>query len=219
MRDSSSGWNNAWRTFLLPLGDRMPDLPADTDLAQLSGIPRELFASDVFQNYAERLIRIAEERMRPELQVKVAPEDVVQSAFKSFFRRLHDFRLDSNSPDAVWGLLVVITIRKCAKWSDVFHAEKRALDREVAGLSSASGFDNHWELIARDPGPEEAAVLTELIAMLMSEFESRQQQIILLRMEGFGLEEIARKLHSSRRTVARVIAEAKQRMLALLDES
>lgn len=189
-----------------------------TDLSTLSGLPPEAFADAVFNRYAGRLMRVARERLGSKLQSKVSPEDVVQSVFKSFFRRRHEFDFKDDDADGLWGLLVVITLRKCAKWADVFGAEKRSTERETS-LDAETASGHRWhEAVGREPGPEEAAMLSELIERLMQRLDARQQQMLALRMQGFELEEIADQVQSSRRTVARVVAEVKIILRELLIE-
>jgi RNA polymerase sigma-70 factor (ECF subfamily) len=190
-----------------------------TELSTFTGMPKEALADAVFNRYGERLLAVARNRLGAKLRAKVSEEDVVQSAFKSFFRRRDEFRFDHDGADGLWGLLVVITVRKCAKWADVFSAEKRAAHREVSLQDGISSFLTLREIAGREPGPEEAASLAELVERLMSRFDSRQQQMISLRMQGYELEEIAAQARSSRRTVARVIAEAKSVLRGLMIES
>ena len=145
-----------------------------------------------------------------ELQVsKVSPVNVVQSAFKSFFRRLNEYRFDNGNNDDIWGLLSIITIRKCNKWGAFYRCEKRAVWREI---SDNLGFTRHGkvELASTDPGPEDVVVVEELLGKLLNAFELRQQQMILLRIDGCSVEEIASQCQSSCRTVARTMATAKQ---------
>jgi RNA polymerase sigma-70 factor (ECF subfamily) len=188
-----------------------------SDLATRSGLSAEWFADAVFNRYADRLLRVAGRRLGARLRAKVSPEDIVQSAFKSLYRRRHAFRFQDDVSDGLWGLLVVITIRKCAKWADLFGAEKRAVDREVPLDGAASEGRPGIELAGREPGPAEAAELAELTERLMGGLDARRRRIVSLRLEGHELEEIAALAQSSRRTVVRVIAEAKAWLRAELD--
>lgn len=174
-----------------------------------ASLSSELFASLLFQRYAERLLCVARDRLGSKFQAKVGAEDIVQSAFKSFFRRRDEFRFARDDEDGIWGLLLVITGRKCSKWIDLFSAEKRAVNREVSANDDAGSQSGSMQLAGREPDPQEAALLGELVEQLMNQFEPRQQEMISLRMQGYELEEIANQVASSRRTVARVIAEAK----------
>lgn len=161
-------------------------------------------------------MRVAKDKLGARLQAKVGPEDVVQSALKSFFRRQGEFKFTGDGSDGLWGLLVVITIRKCAKWADVFYAQKRAAGREVS-LAVGSEDGSRWlDVAGREPDPDEAAALSELVQQLLTSFQPRQQEMISLRMQGYEVEEIAERVQSSRRTVARVIADAKERLRSLM---
>ena len=176
----------------------------------------EAFASDVFRRYAIRLLHVAEQKLNRELRPKVSAEDVVQSAFKSFFGRLNKFQFDEDSPDAIWGLLVVITIRKCKKWEAMFRAEKRDIRRERRSESSSNKSMDSGTVAACEPSPGDVVMAAELVEQLMGNFELRQRQMLLLRIEGFELIEIAEKCKSSRRTVARTVASAKEILQAII---
>ncbi|MDX1926789.1 MAG: sigma-70 family RNA polymerase sigma factor [Pirellulaceae bacterium] len=180
------------------------------NLHELTG---EIFASEVFQRYSMRLLRLANDRLGKDVRGKISPEDVVQSAFKSFFRRLKDFRFDRDGTDTIWGLLSIITIRKCRKWDAFYRCDKRAVQRERPSDSSLTGQGKHT---STEPGPEDALVVEELLEKLFREFEPRQHQMILLRIDGCSIEEIASQCQSSCRTVARTIATAKQMLADLL---
>lgn len=201
-----------------PLPWRPGYLGGMDDLAELStfaGIPAASFAEGVYNRYAQRLMAVAQQRLGARLRSKVSAEDVVQSAFKSFFRRREDFHFVDDGADGLWGLLVVITVRKCAKWADIYSAGKRSTAREVSLNAGASGIAGS-DIAGREPTPEEAAILSELVEQLMGRFDQRQQHMICLRMQGFDVQEIANQTQSSRRTVARVIGEAKTVVRELL---
>ena len=190
-------------------------MSASSGEQKLNELTGEIFASEVFRRYSIRLLHLANDRLGKDVRGKLSPEDVVQSAFKSFFRRLKDFRLERDGADAIWGLLSIITIRKCKKWDAFYRCDKRAVKRERPDDSRLAGQVRHT---STEPGPEDALIVEELLEKLFNEFEPRQQQMILLRIDGCSLDEIAVQCQSSCRTVARTIATAK-RLLAefLLD--
>lgn len=177
-----------------------------------------LLANDIFNQYAERLLGVARTRLGARLREKVSEEDIVQSAFISFFRRQNEFQFSGDDSDGLWGLLVIITVRKCTKWAAVFGTNKRSISREVSMNDDLVDHRRMMELATDDPSPEEALLLTELVDRLMGQFGERQQMMISLRMQGYELDEIANETQSSRRTVARVIAEAKEVLSTLLTE-
>ncbi len=183
------------------------------DATNLDEVTGEVFASAIFQRYSLRLLCLANKRLSKDIRGKLSPEDVVQSAFKSFFRRLKDFRFEREGTDAIWGLLSIITIRKCRKWDAFYRCDKRAVQRERSDDSRVAGQVRH---MSTDPGPEDALIVEELLEKLFNEFEPRQQQMILLRIDGCSVEEIAVECQSSCRTVARTIASAKQLLAEFL---
>lgn len=190
-------------------------MSASSGEQKLNELTGEMFASEVFRRYSIRLLHLANDRLGKDVRGKLSPEDVVQSAFKSFFRRLKDFRLERDGADAIWGLLSIITIRKCKKWDAFYRCDKRAVQREKPDDSRLAGQVRHT---STEPGPLDVLIVEELLEKLFNEFEPRQQQMILLRMDGCSVDEIAVQCQSSCRTVARTIATAK-RLLAefLLD--
>src|SRR4051794_29844109 len=71
-------------------------------------------AREVFERFAGRLVALARGRFNRVLSRKVDPEDVVQSAFKSFFVRHREGKLEVGDSGGLWNLLTLITLRKCA---------------------------------------------------------------------------------------------------------
>src|SRR5687767_7041763 len=73
-------------------------------------------AEQLFARYSERLVRLAEWHLSHKLAGRLDGEDVVQSVFRTFFRRsaMGEFRIDSSAQ--IWRLLVQMTMLKaCAK--------------------------------------------------------------------------------------------------------
>src|SRR5262245_49051887 len=149
---------------------RSPDrgVPMATDsfaqlLEQLC-LDEDAAAHDVFKRYARRLIALTRRQFEPRLAYRVDPEDVVQSAFKSFFLRHREGKLRVADWDNMWGLLTLITRRKCADRVEYLRAQRRDVDREV---STPVSVDQLRQLaVDRKPLPEEIASLTETVEYL-----------------------------------------------------
>src|SRR5204862_3842259 len=71
-------------------------------------------AREVFEKFAGRLIGLARGQFNQLLSRKVDPEDVVQSAYKSFFVRHRAGTLDVGDWPGRWRLLTPITLREAA---------------------------------------------------------------------------------------------------------
>src|SRR5262245_47127428 len=89
-------------------------------------------ARGLFERYSRRLVALARRQFAQRFAHRVDPEDVVQSAFKSFFARRRDGKFRIGGWNNLWGLLTVITRRKCADRVDYLRAERRDVGRETA---------------------------------------------------------------------------------------
>src|SRR4051812_28210355 len=120
-------------------------------------------AREVFERFAGRLVALARGRFNRLLARKVDPEDVVQSAFKSFFVRHREGKLDVGDSGALWNLLTLITLRKCADRAEYFLADRRDAAREATGSAGGDGSDAWLVALDREPRPEEAVILGETV--------------------------------------------------------
>jgi len=90
----------------------MPPAPSfDELLAQLRNRDNHA-AAEVFHRYRCRLIGLARQNLDGRLQRKLGPEDVVQSVFRTVFRRLADGEFELGDWDSLWSLLTCVTVRK-----------------------------------------------------------------------------------------------------------
>jgi RNA polymerase sigma-70 factor (ECF subfamily) len=166
-------------------------------------------ASKVFHRFAWQLIALARQELDTRLQQKMDPEDVLQSVFRSFFAHQAAGDFDLGSWNSIWGILVVMTLRKCHRKNAYFFAERRDVRREVPFTHSADG-RRLWEPYDREPTPAEAAALTETVHDLLNEFEGRSQQIVTLFLQGYNAPEISSHVGCTERTVYRINERVKE---------
>jgi RNA polymerase sigma-70 factor (ECF subfamily) len=167
-------------------------------------------AGEVVRRFTHRLLVLAQHHLDARIRSKVDPEDIVQSVYKSFFRRQRDGQFDLASWDDLWSLLAVITLRKCASQADYFRAERRNPEREAPGPAAGSG--TGWELIDREPTPVEAAALAETVADLLRAVAAADRPILELSLQGYTVKEICAQLGRAERTVWRVRERARNRL-------
>ena len=82
-------------------------------------------AAEVFRRFTHRLIGLARSRLDHLIRRKVDPEDILQSVYRTFFRRYARGAFDLESWDGLWGMLTVITVRKCDYRRKFFRAACR----------------------------------------------------------------------------------------------
>jgi RNA polymerase sigma-70 factor (ECF subfamily) len=180
-----------------------PD-PAFADLMERLRAGDSAAAGEVFQRFAQRLIGLARSRLDSQLRQKLDPEDVMQSVFRSFFRRQADGALHAENWDRLWSLLAVITLRKCGHKAEFFHAGVRDVRREGTGPAADPSLAL-CQAIAREPRPEEVAMLTETVERLLRSLEPRDRTILEQTLQGASVAEVSRRVGFSQRTVERVL--------------
>src|SRR5262249_31300306 len=133
-------------------------------------------------------------------------EDVVQSVFRTFFRRCArgDFQIDSSAQ--IWRLLVKITVAK-ARAQGRYHSAAR---RNVAAEQDPG--DGLVEAVTEEPGPEEAADLVDQIEALLRGLPELHCRVLERRLEGHSVADIAAGLGVSRQSVYRILDLLQQRL-------
>src|SRR5262249_23630444 len=136
------------------------------------------------------------------LHHKIDPEDVVQSAYKSFFLRYGEETLGDHGWQGLWGLLTCITLRKCADRVRYYRAERRDISREASPRQEAA---EPWrDAVSRDPTAEQAAVLAETVAQVLRGLDADERSIIELSLQGYSTSEISEQLGRAERSVRRL---------------
>ncbi|MBA4063337.1 MAG: RNA polymerase subunit sigma-24 [Isosphaera sp.] len=165
-------------------------------------------AREVFARFAGRLAGLARRHLDGRMAAKVDPEDVVQSAYKSFFLRQRDGGFEVGSWDGLWGLLTAITLRKCADRAAYYRARKRDVSREMAGDGGPVEV-----VLDREPRPDEAAALAETVeALFRSIGDADERAILELSLQGHTAAEISGRLGRAERSVRRLREQIRKRL-------
>jgi RNA polymerase sigma factor (sigma-70 family) len=167
-------------------------------------------AQALFELYVARLVAVVGDRLSSRFVRHVDPDDVVQSAFRSFFVGARDGRFDFERDGDLWRLLVAVALNKLRMSVRRYSTLKRAAEREESVPSIDTLCTEHLEVFAREPTPVEAVALADEVEMLMGRLGDREKQILEMRLQGFNLEEIALETGRSERTVRRVIDKVRE---------
>jgi RNA polymerase sigma factor (sigma-70 family) len=163
-------------------------------------------ASEIFRRYVGRLTVFARARLAPRVAARVDADDVVLSAYRSFFVRARDghFTLERNGD--LWRLLVAITLNKIRRQVAFERAQKRSVDRERPDDSS----DAALPVAAgnrRIPGAIEAIAAADELESIMAQLAPFKRRLLELRLGDCSIAEIAADTGRSERTVRRALAE------------
>jgi RNA polymerase sigma-70 factor (ECF subfamily) len=188
----------------------MEDLPVDLRSRLRAGDPRA--AEEVFHRFSESLIRLARDRLSTKINGRVDAEDVVQSAYRSFFSTTREGDYSFERWREVWLLLVAITMNKLRDQVKRHQAEKRSVALEQHFGSEDSLLGLQAVNLTREPSPVEALTLVDEVQLLLRPLEPLERQMVELRLQGHELREIAAATKRSVPTVRRVLDRVKEQL-------
>ncbi len=169
-------------------------------------------ATAIFERYVERLTSLARIRMSERLARRIDPDDVVLSAYRSFFVAARDGRFTLENGGDLWRLLVSITIHKLHNQVSAHHAKKRSMKSE--------SFDDLTDFISsHEPTPEDVLSACEELEAVLSLLSPLARQVVELRMQGESLEAIAHETSRTERTVRRMLELARAEFARRTDQS
>ena len=170
-------------------------------------------ATLLYLRYAARLSSLAWTQRGPDLASRFDPDDIVQSIFRTFFRRAAEGHYDVPEGEDLWKLFLVIALQKVRDACSFHRAAKRdvrvtrSIEAPDCGCATRSGQDEIG-----------LAELKIVVDELLGGLPDTQRLIVELRIDGFQVEEIARKTGRSRRTVERGLQEFRAQLGAVLRE-
>jgi len=172
-------------------------------------------ANLLVRRFMTRLTALARAKLAMKLARRLDPEDVVMSAWRSFFVAADRGQIHVPDDDNLWPLLVTVTLRKLARQSAHHFASKRAIDTERRQLDEST-----WpEIASRDPTPAEAAQVVDDLERLMSRLSDKDRAILEARLQGEDLASIASLMGCTDRTVRRSLHRVRETYLKLHGDS
>lgn len=116
-------------------------------------------ATQIYLRYAQRLQALSRQQVAADLAGRVDAEDIVQSVFRTFFRRVQAEDYDVPDGEELWKLVLVIGLNKVRSAGTFHRAAKRdvratsaMLNFSVRQISSRAAMRNHslycgWRLM------------------------------------------------------------------------
>ena len=186
----------------------MPDeIPSDHSLLRRFRRGQDDAPTLLYLRYAERLRALAAAQSSPGLAARVDPEDIVQSVFRTFFRRAAEGEYDVPEGEEIWKLLLVIALNKVRAVGAHHRAARRDVRKTVMGEVYEQALD------ARPGRDDEAlSILNLFVGEVLDALPPGHRPIVEQRIEGFEVAEIAARVTRSRRTVERVLQEFRRRL-------
>lgn len=163
-------------------------------------------ALQLYFRYAERLLRLASKETGDDLGARFDPEDIVQSVFRTFFRRAASGQYEAPEGDELWKLLLVMALNKLRSRSSYHRARKRDV-RKTQSMDTGNS--------SLDPSCHEEAknVLRLSVEEMIENQPESHRDVIRLRIEGLEVQEIADRVRKSKRTVERVLQSFRNELM------
>lgn len=158
-------------------------------------------AADVlWRRYTTRLIGLVASRIAEPFRDSIAPDDVVQSAWGSFFRAAKQSRVQVSETLGLWQLLAVFAQRKLARRFEASAAAKRgghAITRLPQEAIQAA--------VCHD-----TANAVELQEWIESELDAEHRTVLVRLLAGYTQRQVAKELSIDERTVRRRLKRLRQ---------
>ena len=131
-------------------GQQAMDQPSSRELFALYKTGDSKAAGEIYDRYVARLIGLVRKRLSSKLGRRVDPEDIVQSAYRSFFLRARDEQYVLERP---------ATYRACLSASHSTNSMARSSDIRRRGAMSLAKNQSHRRADAIEPvAPQPTAV-------------------------------------------------------------
>jgi RNA polymerase sigma factor (sigma-70 family) len=196
----------------------MPDAEASAGGGDSAVLLARLAAGDdtaadpIVQRYFARLARLAQTRLCAKLAGRVDPEDIVQSAYRSFFVHAREGQFAVSRGGDLWRLLASITLHKVYRQHARHTAARRDVYRELPGPIGQDPRPESNLACDRQPSPAAASALADELERCLADLTPLERRVLELRLQGQALDEIASAIGRTERTVRRALQSVRERL-------
>jgi len=194
--------NTRWRSWLRRLAD------GDGEIVE-----------QFWAQYGARLQSLAAAHLNARMRRREAPEDVVQSVCRTFFRRVQAGKFEIADRESLWRLLCAITLAKTRQKARFHCSARRSVNQEDTVAPAGEGTQAAFrEPAAEQPAPDEEAEFLEELELLLDGLDEEERRLLELKLQECTNEEAAEKMGCSERTVRRILKRVQNRLRKILDE-
>ena len=190
-----------------------PDLSDQTLMRRFKG-GEEDAASALYVRYAKRLQKLASRQTSTDLSFRVTSDEIVQSVFRTFFRRVAKGQYDAVDGDDLWRLFLDIALNKIRSSAEFHRAQKRDIRK------TKTADPRLFESFGNSSNEDQTAftVLRITVDEVLSELPDDHAEMVRLRIEGHTLPEIAEKTGRAQRTTERVLKGFREALIKIIED-
>jgi len=192
-----------------PVSTQQP--PSDGSLLRRFRTGNPGAAEQLYRRYSDRVRTLVRTNVSRALSRRLDADDIVQSVFRRFFEAARQGRYLLPAGEELWNLLVVITLNRLRSEEQFHRAGKRDL-RLTVGLDALAMEAKS----GRHPTESLDSFLTLAVEEALGQLPTHYREVVRLRMEGYGVAEIAGQTARSKRTVERMLQEVQNRLRSAL---
>ncbi|MEM6688768.1 MAG: ECF-type sigma factor [Planctomycetota bacterium] len=168
---------------------------------------------EFWDQYAGPLRRLAQKQISKSLGRRVDADDVLQSACRTFFRRIGQGEFSCQCDDDLWRLLLTITLNKVRMQARYHSRQCRGLERERS-MDFAVAISTGLETDATTQQIDFADYLESIFQY----FDIESREVLQRMLDGETQARIATIMRISERTVRRIRVRIQDRLQTLLTE-
>lgn len=195
--------------------------PPPDDLAQMTDhslleklkCGHESAATALYQRYAAHLRALTARQSSAALAARMDPDDIVQSVFRTFFRRATNDQYEVPRGEDLWKLFLVIALNKIRNAAAHHTAAKRDV-RQTVHLGDAPGTGG----LAVTPDDTDTTALRIVIDEAIAALPESSREMVRMRIDGHEVAAIAARTARSKRSVERVLQQFRDQLQGLLDD-
>lgn len=191
------------------------DLAQMTDHSLLQKLKggHESAATALYQRYAAHLRALTARQSSAALAARMDPDDIVQSVFRTFFRRATNDQYEVPRGEDLWKLFLVIALNKIRNAAAHHTAAKRDV-RQTVHLGDTTGTGH----TAVTPDDTDTTALRLVIDDVIAALPESSREMVRMRIDGHEVADIAARTARSKRSVERVLQQFRDQLQGLLDD-
>lgn len=200
----------------------MTDPKETQDLLKTAASGQGTAMSELFAREEMRLRRLIALRAGSALLARLDLDDLVQEAYAEAVRQLPTYSYQGK--DSFFRWFATIALNRLNNLRRVLTADKRAQKHEqpIVGAETAMHHAGVTEPVAKGPGPRTLASANEGTSQLAEALEclgeSDREVILLARVEGLSLDEVAERIGRTRNAAALLLSRALRKLKKKLDD-
>jgi RNA polymerase sigma-70 factor (ECF subfamily) len=190
-----------------------PAAPSDHSLLVKVRGGQDDAATALYLRYAKRLRALVKAQRGADLAPRVDPDDIVQSVFRTFFRRAAEGHYEVPPGDELWKLFLVIALYKVRDTAAFHRAGKRDVGRTMVGAD----VDRSGHPRGGSGREDEALTILQLVIdEILDKLPAAHRRIVELRIDGHEVADIAAQTGRAKRSVERILQGFRGRLAAAI---